>query len=213
MPGKMYLNFMIDKNFVVPRQEKGTASGAEEQLKYDTHREALSYYEIFKQRFLHVNSWRKFTGKTGIRFELAGVDGELVENEDAQEGLLIRIDQGPGVKSGNRFDWVRIELITDEYDPMKDESAFSMRVRSIPEPGFIVSESSRLPNAEFTNTFTLKRIGTEIIASVHGNNDTYVVEPTGFFSKLRNIILGVFSSSSSSNSNWKIFLKGLLGKK
>src|SRR5687767_10440010 len=120
---------VTEKSKTIPAQEKASNLGVEEHLKYETHREALSYYEIFKQRFLHVNSWRRYTGQTGIKFELAGIDGNLVENEDSKEGYLIRIGiPGSGPKVGMVYDWVRIEHITDEYDSMKDESIFSMRV-------------------------------------------------------------------------------------
>jgi hypothetical protein len=201
-----------EKNKTGTQHEKGAVPEAEEQLKYDTHREALAYYEIFKQRFLHVNSWKRYTGKTGIKFHLAGIEGNLIENEEAKEGFLIRIDiPHPGY--GSEHDWVRIELISDEYDPLKDAARFSMRVRAISTPDVHNPEITHFSAMDSTNTFTLHRVGVSIKASVSGSDENYQVQPLGFWTRLKNRLMGIFNSSGSSHSFWKIFLKGLLDKK
>jgi len=198
-----------DKSKVIPKQKKGTKSGAEETVVFENHRDAVLYYEIFKQRFLNINRWINYSKTTS--FQLTDLAGTSINEDEAKAGYLVKIKLPvAGTSTGKGYDWVKIEHITDEYDPMKDEALLGIRVRPTAAPGSDRSSTAHFYTEDTTSTFTLKRKGLEITAQESGRNDVYNLQPRNIWDKVRNFIVGIFSSAGGSHIMWKIFLKNIL---
>ena len=75
----------------------------------------------------NVNQWKEYAGSISADFRLVDKLGRAVERK-AKKGDYFKIDiPGPGTKSGDGYDWVRIEEVVSTS--AADAESFGFRVR------------------------------------------------------------------------------------
>jgi hypothetical protein len=119
---------MENKNqSIVPGQHTGKAIEAKRSIFLDNHNEAQIFYSVVKDRLLDVNRWSQLTGNLSAEFQLMNPEGIPV-NRKARKGDYFKIDiPGPGSKTGEGYDWVRIEEIETATSVKGDCYAFRVR--------------------------------------------------------------------------------------
>lgn len=195
---------------LIPKQEHGASTDTISKIKLDSVEEALWEFEIVKDRLLNVSKWHELSGEILARFQLTDASGAELSGS-AKEGDYIRINvPGPGNKSGEGYDWVRIEKIESISDESESLEFVAIKVRPCPSP---VNEE--LSTAHFfkniaTSTFVVKRINSTISAEVHGRNEETNTDTPDVSDKIRNFIVGLGAMLGFSKVQWKSLVDGLI---
>src|SRR4051794_30396799 len=119
---------------IIPKQEEGNQSDIVEKINAKNEEEAKAIFNEAKKKLLSVNSWKEISGDLSANFTLIDKNGEKI-NQVAQVGDYFKIDiPGPGTKSGDGYDWVRIEAIEDHSNVSAEKESFGIRVRPASNP-------------------------------------------------------------------------------
>lgn len=121
----------------------------------------LKAFQMARQRLLRPDGWKQLGPRwAAARFEVVCTQPSP-ENQDGQvkQGDLLKIAL-PGYP---RSTWVRVESLVDEPDRV------ALRVRPTGAPG--QSEVAHIFGDQTTNTFSLERQGSEVVARVQGQNE------------------------------------------
>lgn len=201
---------MEDKNYTgtVPAQQRGDSVTAEGNRKFDDVTAAKAFYLQAEARLLDVNHWHDQAGGTLARFMLTDTVGNPISGT-AQKGLLIKIDiPGPGSKSGEGFDWVKIEEI--ERADSADIQSIALRVRPMAAPGSGDERPTHFYDEKSTSTFTLTRENTVLTVAIYDRNIDPNTEADSLIDKVRNAITGFFGEKVFSKIQWQSLVDGIL---
>jgi len=204
---------------LVPKQVKGSSTGASSRLVASSARSAVKLYARAKLRLMDINNWYEICGRKGAKFTLTDAKGNPLPGADPRVGNLIRIElPAPRNGAGDGFDWVRIEAFENSGEPdaksseWKWEEAFGFRVRPVSNPGDSSSESAHFYTSEATSTFLVIRKGTMVCAIERGRNEK--PNPAGgFLNKIRNFFVALGAKMGLSVPQWKMLTDGILGGK
>ncbi|RZK48789.1 MAG: hypothetical protein EOO99_08770 [Pedobacter sp.] len=196
---------------LISPQEIGSQLDVIEEVSLKDERTAKKFFPMIKERLLSINKWGDISKMKLSTFKLMDENGNPVSRK-ARVGDYIRIDiPGPGPKSGNGFDWVRIEdIITEEGDR---KQAVTMRVRPAQNPQ--QSNAENADTAHFfselaTSTFSVIRFGRHIYAEEHGRNEVVNSLTSNKLDKIRNKLVGLAATLGFSYPQWKSLVKGLI---
>lgn len=198
---------MEEKNEIslVPVQLTGNQMDAVEKRQFANEPEAAASFRSFAERLLDVNSWGKYADIS--TFQLID-DRGVRAGRVAVENDFIRIDiPWPGTKSGQGYDWVLIEEITESRS--NDEQILAMRVRPCAHPLSHKSETAHFLKPEATSTFIIRQKGKYIFAEEHGRMKC-LIPNRAVYDKGRNFIVGIAAKMGVSYPQWKSLVKGLL---
>lgn len=201
---------MEDKNYTgtVPGQHHGESVTAEGSRDFDDITTAKAFFFQAEGRLLNVNQWHDEAGEALARFILADSAGNPVDGM-AQQGLLIKIDiPGPGSKSGEGYDWVKIEEIKRVNSTEVQSTA--LRVRPIAAPGSGEDKPTHFYDENSTSTFTITREDTLVTAAIYDRNINPNTESDSLIDKVRNAITGLFGEKLFSKIQWQALVDGLL---
>lgn len=201
---------MEDKNYTgtVPGQHHGESVTAEGSRDFDDITTAKAFFFQAEGRLLNVNQWHDQAGEALARFILADFAGNPVDGM-AQQGLLIKIDiPGPGSKSGEGYDWVKIEEIKRVNSTEAQSTA--LRVRPIAAPGSGEDKPTHFYDENSTSTFTITREDTLVTAAIYDRNINPNTESDSLIDKVRNAITGLFGEKLFSKIQWQALVDGLL---
>ena len=201
---------MEDKNYTgtVPGQHHGESVTAEGSRDFDDITTAKAFFFQAEGRLLNVNQWHDEAGEALARFILADSAGNPVDGM-AQQGLLIKIDiPGPGSKSGEGYDWVKIEEIKRVNSAEAQSTA--LRVRPIAAPGSGEDKPTHFYDENSTSTFTITREDTLVTAAIYDRNINPNTESDSLIDKVRNAITGLFGEKVFSKIQWQALVDGLL---
>lgn len=203
-----------NKEVPLPEKEEGTQKDIETKETTPTVEEAKQLFEKAKKRLLHVNYWDKLCGKASAVFTLTDEHGREVEGEP-KEGFHFRIDiPAPGTKTGNGFDWVRVETIEQKEDANEDREFLLMRVRPSSNPLTDGNDVAHFFSDKATSNFLVLREKNVVTAAVLGRNEVVNTEgTTSWLDKLRNAVVGTGAVGGLSYPQWKSLVNGLLDKK
>ncbi|MGN7887742.1 hypothetical protein [Dyadobacter sp. 22481] len=201
---------MEDKNYTgtVPGQHHGESVTAEGSRDFDDITTAKAFFFQAEGRLLNVNQWHDQAAEALARFILADSAGNPVDDM-AQQGLLIKIDiPGPGSKSGEGYDWVKIEEIKRVNSTEVQSTA--LRVRPIAAPGSGEDKPTHFYDENSTSTFTITREDTLVTAAIYDRNINPNTESDSLIDKVRNAITGLFGEKVFSEIQWQALVDGLL---
>jgi hypothetical protein len=194
---------------IIPEQQQGTETGAEVEITADSKEEAVILFIKAKERLANVSEWKKYAGVGSAEFCLTDPHGNKVFRFPRKDDL-IRIDlPGPGPKSGNGYDWVRIEKIEENFDPEKDEEFFGFRVRPYSMPSSVGS-SSHFYSEEATSSFIIQRKGNKLMAMEEGKNEIVNTKTEKVTDKIRNAVVAAGAMLGLASLQWKSLVKGIL---
>jgi len=198
---------------IVPKQEKGSRTGANTEIRCKSREEALILFRRACDRLLDVNNWHKYTGPGSATFHLTDQGGTPISSIPIR-GNYIRIDlPGPGPESGDGYDWVRIEAIREDDDPENDLEFFAFRVRPAANPQRIEDATSHFYTEEATSTFMVQRAGHTITAAEMGRNEVPNTEARHAGDKVRNTIVALGAMTGLASVQWKGLMNGILYEK
>lgn len=201
---------MSEKPSLVPSNETGAQSDTEHSTTFSSVQEAKNFFVIAKQRLLDVNSWHLLCGAASAVFILTDANGNEVKRP-AQHGDHFKIDiPGPGAAAGKGYDWVQIEAI--EHMASENEEKVSLRVRPADNPNQHSKDVAHFFSEEATSTFTVKRNGNTVTASVHGRNEKPNTKAANMIDKVRNTVIAAGAVLGLNKPQWKSLVKGLLKK-
>jgi hypothetical protein len=111
-----------------------------------------------RQRLLRPDGWKELGPKWGAaRFEVHGAQAR--QDKNVQQGDLLKIH----LPAFPRATWVRVESVVDEPDRLE------VRVRPTGAPG--TRGVDHIFGEATTNTFTLERLGEQLVGGVQGKNE------------------------------------------
>ncbi|MCD6019196.1 MAG: hypothetical protein K0S53_2317 [Bacteroidetes bacterium] len=198
-------------NRIVPKQKKGSHTGARTTLKAGNREKAIEIFELAKQRLLNINAWQSISGKGSAEFKLTDKSGNLLRFKKPRIGNLIRIKlMAPENKSGSGYDWVRIEAFKHTKDLLKDEEQYGFRVRPVQNPFEKNDESAHFYTSAASSTFLLTRQGSVLSAMEIGRNEIPNSHPDSFLNKVRNVIVAIAAMAGLAHPQWKNLVTGIL---
>ena len=99
---------------IVPSQQTGTAIEATSDVTLNNYDEAVSFFNIVKQRLQRVDHWHEVASGISATFKVVDSNGANLERAPLK-GDYFKIDiPGPGSKTGAGFDWVVVEKVVDD---------------------------------------------------------------------------------------------------
>jgi len=192
----------------VPVQHTGSQIDTSAQAEFSSAEEAAAFYSIAKNRLLNAYKWAEICKVPLSVFALTDSQGNIVERP-AEEGDYLRIDiPGPGTHSGDGFDWVRVEKITEEF--AESSATTSMQVRPSANPASEDTSTAHFYTAMATSTFQVKRIGTIVSAEEHGRNEVPNTDTSHLADNIRNTLVGWSAKIGLSYPQWKSLVKGIV---
>lgn len=195
---------------IIPKQEHGASTDTVSKIKLDSIEEALWEFEIVKDRLMDVSKWHELSGDILARFQLIDATGTEISGR-AKEGDYIRINiPGPGNKSGEGYDWVRIEKIESVSDEAKSLEYVAIKVRPCKSPVNNEQATAHFFKNIATSTFLVKRFHTTIFAEVHGRNEETNTDAPETSNKIRNFFVGLGAMLGFSKVQWKSLVDGLI---
>ncbi|NTE05621.1 hypothetical protein G6M26_20500 [Agrobacterium tumefaciens] len=190
----------------IPDQQEGSKIDVEESRNFETINDAIAFFDVACRRLLNINLWDEISGLSS--FQLFDEHGNEVHRE-GKEGDYIRIDiPGPGTKSGDGFDWVRIEEIIRHQDA--NEELLSIRVRPSVKPMAEGNSPAHFLKAEATSTFIVRRLQLRVQAEEHGRNEMANTDTTHILDNARNLLVGGAAKLGLSYPQWKLLVKGIM---
>lgn len=199
-----------DDSKIIPEHNSGEQTNTDSSLNFTNENEAINFYEIVKQRLLHVNNWQQLAGMATANFILTDKEGNDVERE-AREGDYLKINiPGPGSKTGNGYDWVKIEAIEKNAAPHQQTTG--MRVRPAANPLTSQQDVAHFFSDESTSSFIVKREKNKVTAAIYGRNEKPNTDVEKLIDKARNTVIATAAFGGLSKIQWKSLAEGLLKK-
>ena len=201
---------MDEKNYTktIPEKFDGGNINAESVVQLHNLTAAKELFLLAKKRLMDVNNWKEISEQAVAEFRLTDSQGNEVSCP-VQEGMFFRIDiPGPGTETGDGFDWVIVEKIS-EYQ-LEDIESFGIRVRPTPNPTNTDQEIAHFYSSQTTSTFTVTRENTKVTAAVYDRNTKANTDDQSFLDKIRNILTGVAGILAFSKIQWESLTSGLV---
>lgn len=194
----------------VPRHEKGGFHDTESTAKTSA-KLVDAKFEILKQRFLDVNSWKENSAVGASEFKLFSKNGQPA-NRRPEIGDKIRINiPGPGGIQTDSYDWV--DVIDYRETKNADEGTFSivMTCRPAHPPRQENEENiAHFYGEDATSTFMITKGKDYVMASVHGRNEKPNTKKAGWLDAVRNFFIGSGGILGAGKAQWKLLTEGLI---
>ncbi|RYY56925.1 MAG: hypothetical protein EOO09_04390 [Chitinophagaceae bacterium] len=196
---------------IVPPELRGKNTKLFSSARCESTTSAKELYNLARQRLLSPGEWHKHAGRLSAEFDMFD-ENKIETNELAKPGWFIRIDiPGPGPKSGDGFDWVKIDLIEDaRCGDLEDH--IGLRVVPSINPFNPGDAESHFLERGSSSTFIVNRVAEQVFASYFGRNEKINFHPNSMLEKARNGIVGLTAFAGLSELHWKSLINGFLAK-
>jgi len=192
----------------IPRQHTGGKMDTSARAVFPSVPAAKQFYQIAKGRLLNVSGWAEICKVPVSVFTLTDASGMAVKRA-ALEGDFLKIDiPGPGTHTGDGFDWVRIEKITEEIT--STYTILSLQARPAPNPAGDEKEIAHFFKPLATSTFQIKQIENIVYAEEHGRNEVPNTDTSSLTDNIRNRLIGWTAKIGFSYPQWKSLVEGLI---
>jgi hypothetical protein len=193
---------------LIPEQLEGMESNTESSHALPTLAEAISFFDLVKDRLRNVNDWHSIAGTGTAEFQLTDDKGDKV-SRTVQEGDHFRIDvPGPGSQSGDGYDWVKVEEVKEDQD--QDEAYLAITVRPVTSPLNEKKDVAHFFADSATSSFIVKRKDAIVTAGVYGRNEKPNTKAETIIDKARNTAMATGAVSGFSKLQWKSLVNGLI---
>ena len=202
----------------IPAQIEGKETNNSAHREFPNVEDAKTHFDLVAARLLNVNEWKNISGPQSAGFDVYNSDGQPVERL-VQVGDYIRINiPGPGLTTGDGFDWVTVIDIQKSAsaeeggDELADDvQQVGMTVRPADNPLNDSPETAHFFESSATSTFLVMRTGSKIEASVHGRNEQPNKDVSPKLDKVRNQLVAATASAMFSGIQWQSLTNGLVG--
>lgn len=198
------------KNYtgIVPEQHTGVEIIADSAVTFSTTDEAKHFYDVAKQRLLHVNNWHEVAGALSASFQ--AFDREVKEIDGpVQEGYYMRVDiPGPGSPAGDGYDWVQIETVKEVSEAEVQSVGFRVRPTNHPQhPG---DQIAHFYDEDSTSNFIVTREGKTVTASVIDRNTKRNDDTETLADTIRDTSVAIFAIGMFSKAQWQSLAEGIV---
>ena len=194
----------------IPEQKEGSQSNIEESIEADNEEQAKKIFVQAKNRLLSVNCWKEISGDISASFTLTNEQGNRLTRE-AQPGDYLKIDiPGPGSKTGEGYDWVKVEAVENKPANSSSDEGCVMRVRPSANPTDNDDKVAHFFDENATSNFIVEREGRIVRAKIYGRNEKPNTDTHKPLDNLRNAVIGGTAASGLSFVQWKKLAKGLI---
>jgi hypothetical protein len=191
----------------VPEQKTGGFHDTESQKACEPALLKLKF-EILKERFFSVGSWKSYCGEGFADFKLYDSEGNGTERIP-QKGDFMRIDiPGPGEKEAKGYDWVEVADICFQEDKSSESIMITCRPSRNPQ-NKKSSHIAHFYSSRASSTFMISRTPTHLKAAVYGRNETPNFN-AGFIDTIRNLMVAAGGIVGISKIQWKKLADGFL---
>jgi len=195
----------------IPPQHEGKQLDLQSERTLDSVEQSKDFYQLVKTRLLHAHEWYHIAEVPAATFVLTDWVGNKLMRK-MQENDLLRIDiPGPGNSSGDGYDWVRVDKITEEENLTDELCSVTLRPTSNPENDD--KEVAHFFKSMATSTILVKREGLKVIVEYHGRNELINSDTSKLTDKIRNMVVGLAAKLGLSFSQWKSLIEGLVDDK
>lgn len=199
---------MVHPEKNIPEQHTGAESNTESEQRFDTDAEAVAFFKVVKERLFQVGHWHQWAGAGTAQFWLTDAAGNEIDRTPLA-GDHFKIDiPGPGTRTGDGYDWVRVEAVEETHD--RDSDCVLMRVRPATNPQNNKTDVAHFFSEEATSNFVVKRTGTTVTAGVFGRNEKPNTDTEAIVDKLRNTAVAGGAVTAFSKLQWKALVSGLV---
>jgi len=193
---------------VIPPHTEGKRLDCFESIEFASAEEARRFYEIARDRLLHVQQWAKITDIPSATFTLMD-RGRQELDRAAAVGDFIRIDiPGPGLPSSRGYDWVRVEDVARDSTP--DYQRTVLTLRPTPDPTNDNPDTAHFFTHLATSTLLVEQRGNSVSAHYAGRNEVVNTENRGIVDNLRNFLVGFTAKMGASFPQWKALVAAIV---
>ncbi len=201
---------MNNEKYKIPDQYIGGEMDVLAKVECNSIENSKLLYADVCNRLSDVNSWEAMSNTSLSSFTIIDSNGNVVKRQTKQ-GDFIRIDiPGPGTKIGHGFDWVCVEIVSN--DVIEQGNLFSIQVRPSANPNSESVKIAHFLNSIATSTFQIRRVDKTVSAEEHGRNETPNLNTGNFLDNLRNGLVGTAALLGLSYPQWKSLVEGLVNQ-
>ena len=193
----------------VPVQKKGAFHDTESKRSFESAELVANHFEILKDRFFSIHRWKEYGGDLSADFRLFDCDGSYVERMP-RKGDYIRIDiPGPGDIKAKGYDWVEVMKIVDRcYGDELERYLLVCRPSAVPQSN--EEHIAHFYARESSSSFIISRGIDYIKAGIYGRNEVPNISRTGFFGRIRNLLVSIGGFFQLTKIQWKTLADGFL---
>jgi hypothetical protein len=173
--------------------------------------DAIRLYTTGCRNLLAINQWKHICNNLlSAEFRLCNAEGNPV-NRFPRENDFIQIDiPGPGLETGDGYDWVVIEKIGHEADVAKDTECTFMQVRPASAPVNQKQETAHFFSPDASSTFLVRRSANMVISEIHGRNEKPNTATGNNRDNIRNSFVAGLAIAKFSDAQWKVLCKAFI---
>ena len=193
----------------VPVQKKGAFHDNESKRSFESAELVANHFEILKDRFFSIHRWKEYGGDLSADFRLFDCVGSYVDRMP-RKGDYIRIDiPGPGDIKAKGYDWVEVMKIDDRcYGDELERYLLVCRPSAVPQSN--EEHIAHFYARESSSSFIISRGIDYIKAGIYGRNEVPNISRTGFFGRIRNLLVSIGGFFQLSKIQWKSLADGFL---
>lgn len=193
----------------VPVQKKGAFHDTESKRSFESAELVANHFEILKNRFFSIHRWKEYGGDLSADFRLFDCVGSYVERMP-RKGDYIRIDiPGPGDIKAKGYDWVEVMKIDDRcYGDELERYLLVCRPSAVPQSN--EEHIAHFYARESSSSFIISRGIDYIKAGIYGRNEVPNISRTGFFGRIRNLLVSIGGFFQLTKIQWKSLADGFL---
>lgn len=193
----------------VPVQKKGAFHDTESKKSFESEELVANHFEILKNRFFSIHRWKEYGGDLSADFRLFDCDGSYVDRMP-RKGDYIRIDiPGPGDIKAKGYDWVEVMKIDDRcYGDELERYLLVCRPSAVPQSN--KEHIAHFYSRESSSSFIISRGIDYIKAGIYGRNEVPNVSRSGFFGRIRNLLVSIGGFFQLTKIQWKSLADGFL---
>lgn len=195
---------------IIPEQKTGISIEASADVVAKTNHEAVELFRMAVSRLQQINDWNKIAVGISATFTLVNEKGDKL-TRSPEKGDYFKIDiPGLGTKSGDGFDWVRVEEVIETDNG--DTESYGFRVRPSSNPNDNSNETAHFYSPESTSTFLITRNYNAVTAKVFDRNTKPNREAKSAVDQIRDTVVGVAGLVGPSKLQWKSLVEGLVAR-
>lgn len=193
----------------VPAQKKGAFHDTESKRCFESAELVAHHFEILKDRFFSIHRWKEYGGDLSADFRLFDCVGSYVDRMP-RKGDYIRIDiPGPGDIKAKGYDWVEVMKIDDRcYGDELERYLLVCRPSAVPQSN--EEHIAHFYARESSSSFIISRGIDYIKAGIYGRNEVPNISRTGFFGRIRNLLVSIGGFFQLTKIQWKSLADGFL---
>lgn len=195
---------------LIPENKVGKATDLEHSITLPDAEQARDCFKRAYKRLLNVPIWHELCGAASAEFALTDEHGKEVHRL-AEPGDHFKINiTGPGLKTGDGFDWAKVEKVVDNSSPESDEESFGLQVSAAKNPQSVSTDTAHFFTNAATSTFIVERSNNTVTTSYHGRNEVANTDTDSTVDNMRNTVVAGVALAATSKMQWNALLKGLL---